>query len=622
MKNHFKETLSFCCVFLIASLSVFAQNQNIGLRKDTVAPSIYNNCHRIAYPFSASTINSNSREVPNSIIKNTLWRIIIGYSEIPQNETFFRPFFRIRDRLTNSVNGYYLTLFDSWIASIGGANVYLMDVSEVMSDETVYITGIINPIQPSSDYPASIPFVAQIDPVTGNVVNAVKFINNFNGVLYRITIDEPNSQILLAGEEFQHLDFNPIETTSYGAPAGFPKGNGIIVSLNLNQFANVNWIKKGSNLMNNSIFSNVGSSFNHIALTPDGYCAVGYMSTRNPPSNSVNSRIEIVGFDINGNVMWQNSLKVSNLFSRGAFAYYSSDFDRIFVLYQNSLTHRFGIISYNPTNGNHGPLTEIYLSGTGESNVAGMVKSDVNTPNTFTVGGMINQNGLHPGYVLSPFFLNVDFNSSLEKFEVAASGTVNTLLFEDGIDIFEPKLSSYFNSENHSFSMFDLDKEIEPFGLQEQTYLFASKNRNNESEIMVKVNQDHCLCPSYINTPSFYYFNVLDSPTVQLFDKDYALEEGTIDVNYDDLYGELECGNPDDTFYFGTFIDNKKELDSDALSYNSTVIIYDVLGREVFSGKYESFLVNRKRNSFTAECKVFFVVDRKNNERKKVVFLD
>src|SRR5690606_23670409 len=229
--------------------------------------------------------------------------------------------------------------------------------------------GYVHNFEQASLYSRCIAFVAELT-VTGEILSVSVLTNlktnpdepdNFHSNIlpYSIALDMLNSKLIIVGEKFNTNTFDPFPSTySFYTPEEEP-GKGIILALDYN--FDLQWSLMASNMLLNSTGDLSGPSlaslFSNVSITPFGYLITGQM--KYPvltPSNSINGlrRIEACLIDFNGATIWQKSVQVSNTLSKGSGGLFSVNGEKIFILYQNTYTHTFGLtaVDYATGNGN------------------------------------------------------------------------------------------------------------------------------------------------------------------------------------------------------------------------------------------------------------------------------
>ncbi|HTO14321.1 MAG TPA: hypothetical protein VLZ83_01020 [Edaphocola sp.] len=621
-----KNFLSYIILFLFfLSANPLIGQINTNIRKDTIVNAEYNYCQRIGFDLNAN--NNNFKNVPHTIIKNTKNYFLLAYNDISPESNSFAPYFRISDRYQNTIAGYFLTA-DFSSLGVGNVNVYLTDVSEISgSDYTVFITGFINPIDASPDYIRCIPFIAEIDMFNGSI-KQLKIVKNESIVFYRILHDSIKNQVIVSGEKFKNNSFDPMYYNNIGnSNIHSPEGDAIAISFNSMDLNEIKWNINGISMTEITGEECIGSTFEKVIRTPKGYFIVGRKIIDNYGQGifPVNGRVECVFLDFNGNIIWQKSLNLSNYFSRGVSAYYSQEYNKVFVLFQSTFTHGFGLFALNNDNGTHQNIT--FINGLpGETNVVDLFKW--NNESFITVGGMYQKSSSNS--VFTPFWASFKYNKIDDCFTYLDS-TLNTndksMGMDGGIDYYSSDFSEYFSWTYNSFSMFDVDKREFPFPPQlpftisyfiEPSFLFSTKDSLNSSVEIYKINFDHCSCPfDYGFELNSLCVNVPSLSPLNLIDLHYQIEN--IEQKYltlDLINAYLKCGM-NDSLTYPPFINIKTNMD---IGNFGNVIIFDVLGKVIFRGVYSDFLNNKSK--YNIINKVLFIKDLKTKETKKTVFLN
>lgn len=582
--------------------------------------SVYNYCQKIAY--SLNTVPPGIKDVPNTIIKNTPEHFLLGYADLHPDYGAYRPVFRIRDRFQNEIAAYYINVFHDELEEMGGGHIYLMDISEVSeSRQSFFITGFINPLYATDQYPPSMAFIAEVEMMTGTIRQAAILSDGANVIPYSILMNEDENHVLIAGELVEDNLFDPMSPT---AAAGYniignPSRRGVVICTDIGDISNKIWSIQGGNGMNNSSLFNEGSNFEKISWTPYGYCISGRMAVPNPsnPMYSHSTRAETILLDFSGNVVWQKSIMLSNSYTRAVSAYYAYAYDRIFVLFEDVYAHAFGVYAIDPATGAHGPVSEFFGFG-GESNAVNLMAKDPNGE-TFTVGGMVHGyfGGMAPG--AHPFFLKLKYNAVTEIVDVNGTSMNDFLVFEDGIDYSSPQIANYFGWDHHSFNMFDLDKRYIPDLPEEETYLFASKNSTYQSALLFKVNFDHCYCQIDMGMPIAATVTVPGSPTIEIRDWDIRLSGVSERTYANDLNGILECGDPD--MEYSPLQKAASRLIEQPFNAADLVTVYDIMGRALYNGSYGQFMSHKDAYTIGTDAQVLIIFNHSTQKRTKMVIV-
>lgn len=613
MSNRF---ILFFLGLLFSLLTVKTFGQGLPPR-DSTARSVFNYCQKMSYPLA--TVSGSAKDVPHTIVKNTGKYFLLGYSDYYSPSQGYRPTFRIRDRFQNEIAGYSITALSNLLDEVGSGDVYLTDISEILEEkESFFITGFVVPHYPNpvDANTTCIPFIAEISFFTGDVIQATALHNNT--VPYNILVNQEGQQVVIVGEEYKEQHFNPMTSMAFAHTEA--PGQGIIICVRQDDVSDVIWSYKASLDLNQSMDNNAGSLFEKVSLTPYGYCISGNMTMKNAPNPfyPYSNRIEGLLIDFSGNILWQKSIKTTNSMSRAVSAYYSSAYDKIFMLFHDTYAHAFGLFAIDPISGAHGPLSYVPLSG--ETNPSNILTKNPDSE-VITVGGMVSNYMSSMGYsssVFSPFFIRLKFDPNSETFNVNGSSGDDFLVVEDGIDYSAPDFSSYFAFSHNSFNMFDVDKRYVQHLPEQETYLFASKNVDYQTALLYKLNYNHCYCQTFRGSPATISYNLPDSPTVKLREWPVEPRQDIFMPHERPLDGDLICGEADDPYW--DIYKGSKTFNPAKPVIEGNVAVFDILGRELYRGTYESF-INSATKYAVAEGQVLIIVNQSNGKSQKVVFV-
>ncbi|MBX9449072.1 MAG: hypothetical protein KL787_04870 [Taibaiella sp.] len=585
-------------------------------KKKKAVATVNNQCQKYAYDLNTNP--SSLKDVPNTLLKNTSEFYLVGYSGFVGTDTLFKPHFTVRNRYQQEMASYHLNFFADESGEFNN-HIYLMDMSDITSRESFFITGFVKYV--SAGTPVCIGFIAEVELLTGAILQLSKIDENKSIVPYHILVNEEQGQVLVSGEEFVDQGFDPMDPSiTSNITYGDPPGQGIIICCSQDDISSVQWSYWGT-LMLTSGSQNVGSTFENISATPQGYCVVGKMTVEAAPNffYTHTTRIEAFHLDFGGGILWQKSLKLNNSYVRGVAAHYSEVYDRIFILFQDYYNHTYGLFAVDPSSGTHGPVCYIF-GMPGESNTSRIMSSTLDE-RQIIVGGM-GHNLHHPGTaVFSPFFAKFEFEPGPDTFRFAFGYNFDRFnSLDDGIDFNSPKISGYFNWANHSYGMFDIDKwQSNAVGVE--TYLYASKDSTYNSVLLYRVNFDHCNCDMVYRDLFVFPVAIPDSPQVYL--EAHDLQPVSYDSESIPLTkpATLICGNPDDPDAFSSQLPEQRSLEEPSepeLDGNKKVAVYDGLGRLLFRGTYSEFL--KDIHLYNLNMQMLIIVDLETQKGRKVIY--
>lgn len=597
--------------------------------------------HKVQYPLNITT--TSYKDIPNVITKKISENeFLIGYSDYVTSQNQVRPVFKVRDRYLNDIGQYYFDLFGAFMDDNGEGNIHLMDMSEVTGNNQIYITGFISLNNANSNgFPPCIPFVALIDLNTYDVVGASIIGDGSpyaNMVPYNIIYDQEHNHLIICGEEYDSLNFDPMSpSVSSGLQGTDLPGKGIVLCLNGEELSSQNWALRCSDLLSNGD-SNLGSNFENIAITSMGYTITGKVMSDVVGFGAYVSWPIVLHVESGGNVIWQKTFQISNNFARGCATYYSAHYDQIFVAFQNPYAHTFGLVAFDPSSGTHGPLS--YVLGMAEP-IAMRIGSYESVPEFIFVGGTeANPLNVHSG-ISSPFLANFIFDPNTLTFVATPNGSdVPAFSTPNGRYLSSPQFSNYFNWLNHSFGMFSLDdnSSINTGGVWNTSAIFASRDSTHNNIVFYKLTFYDESCNMTPRELSIYPWALTESPNVVLEAVEYRGDFYEPNRQYQDSsIIDLLCGYPDfqarpgnDDIRSGSnylkSIDNDVQFSGNELNNTSTdkqnqlVMIFDVLGKQIYKGKYSDFLNNKENYILTNEACVVFVRFIERNQTEKIVF--
>ncbi|GEM_PF-1832482 len=585
-------------------------------------------CHSVKHDLVATA--SGEKNVPNTIVRSKEATVLVGYSDYDQNGRM-NPVFSLRGPLSPETFRFTFAPLQQLENEFGiQCNTYLMDISEITSEGNFFVTGF-GYFGPDQVLPTCVGFVAELT-LDGQVIKTsiLKSFNaeheepdNFNALPYNIVVDEENAKVLVTGEHFNRRNFDPfVAAYDHYAPNEDP-GKAFILCLENGDF-NPNWAKIGTPYVNHADGTqsgNFASMFENVCITPDGYLAIGKMKagTFNLGSGA-STRIEAAMFDFSGNIMWQKSLKLNYAFSKGVSAYFSHDQQKIFLLYQNSFTHTFGLMAIDPATGVHGQASDI--PGPWPEGIASNIKRASPYDETLIVGGY-GSNLVAP-LTLTPFYVYLKYDAGLDEFMPISPDAL--VYLDGGISYQTPVLGGYFTFYNHSFNMFDIDKSYgfvsNPMAVSEGLNYFASKNAAIDEVVFYKTTDIHCYCARAQGNVYHFSYPVPDSPTLAIGELNMEISMVEAAADNRNPEGDLICGSYDGLEIIYPF-SAKKELElnkiNEAFKEDDLVAVYDVVGREVYKGKYGLFVQKVRLQS--ANEAVYVIINQATGKAKKAVFI-
>lgn len=585
-------------------------------------------CHSVKHNIVATA--SGEKNVPNTIVRSKEATVLVGYSDYDQNGRM-NPVFSLRGPLSPETSRFTFAPLQQLEDEFGvPCNSYLMDISDITSQGSFFVTGF-GYFGPDQGLPTCVGFIAELT-LDGQVIKTsiLKTFNaehiaqdNFNAMPYNIVVDEENGQVLVTGEHYNRLNFDPFVTAyDHYTPTEDP-GKAFIICLGSAEFT-PEWAKIGTSYVNHPDgmqSGNFASMFENVCITPDGYLAIGKMKAGTfNLGNSASTRIEVALFDFSGNIMWQKSLKLNYAFSKGVSAYFSHDQQKIFLLYQNSFSHTFGLMAIDPATGMHGQASDI--PGPWPEGIASNIKRASPYDETLIVGGY--GSNLGAPLSLTPFYVYLKYDSGLDEFMPISPNAM--VYLHDGLSYSTSVFGGYFTFNNHSFNMFDIDKSYafvsNPMAAYEGLNYFASKNAAIDEVIFYKATDIHCYCTREYGTVGHFSYTVPDSPTLDIAALNMEIIRVDAISQNRNPEGDLICGSYDGLEIIYPF-STKKEVELDKTNGNfneeDLVVVYDLVGREVYQGKYGSFI--KKVSLQSANEVVYVIINKATGKAKKAVFV-
>lgn len=582
-------------------------------------------CQEVTIPLVPNT--DVRKEVPNTLVKSYQNYIITGHTDLDAIDNYY-PVIHVRDREGNYYLSNMVKVLQAEIEELGGGGAYLMDMSEVTGNETVFLLGFVTFDNPG-DLPACRPFLIEMEIFSGAIVQQTILDWEHSLLPYRMEVNEDHDQIVVVGEMFNDWGFTPIGLAF--APIA-PQGKAFAINVSRSANIQTNWSLLGTLTINGTAELNIGSKFGGVKSTPSGYMIVGEMTTANPfPTSMIYpyaTRLECAHIDFSGSIIWQKSIKLTNNKTRGVNSYYSGKHDKIYVLFQDYVSHTYGLVAMDPNSGTHGPLTLTALPG--ETNTSDLVVPKNDDIENLAVGGLLsNQDPLNPSTFI-PFYHGYQYNPITQLFDVSSLHGMWGVVAYNGIDYSSNKLSDYFNWQNHSYSVFTRDNADIPNSSQifaHSTFLYSVKNSAMNSLLFKKINYisncgDVCATRLLGGTSNL---NIPDSPTMQIVEAVFIPTDATVEPDHFDLDPQLTCGEYDDHYsprYYYDNQDNNIDKPGAALSADASVRIFDILGKEIYKGKYSDFLGNRKKYTAELDGQLLIILDTKTGKTQKMTILN
>lgn len=588
-------------------------------------------CHSAKHDLP--TTPSGEKNVPNTIVRSKELTVLVGYSDFDQFGRI-NPVFSVRGPLTPETARFTFAPLEAIEEEFGvPAKTYLMDMSDITAEGTFFVTGF-GYFGPNLGPPSSVGFVAELT-LDGQVLNTsiLRVFNsinndnmdpdNFNAIPYNITVDADNGKVLVTGEQFNRRTFDPFVTSYDHYSVSDEPGKAFILCLDKNSF-NPFWSKTGTQYVNHqdgSQSTNFASMFENVCVTPMGYLAIGKMKAETFFSgNGASTRIEAVMFDFSGNIMWQKSLKLNYAFSKGVSAYFSQDNQKIYLLYQNSYSHTFGLVAIDPSTGVHGQMSDI--PGPWPEGIASNIKLASPHEEILIVGGF--GSNLASSTEMTPFYVLLKYDPGQDEFMPINN---NALIYlHDGITYQTSVFGGYFSAFNHSFNMFDIDRTYSfvhnPISAYEGLYYFASKNAGLDEVLFYKATEIHCYCPRGSGNVGHFSYTIPESPTLDIADLEIEMQMVATSLDERNPGGDLVCGSYDGIDFIYS-VSDKLDLKKTNGDFNEEdlVAVYDIVGREVFKGKYGVFVKSVQHEALSANPKVYVIINQATKKAKKAVFV-
>lgn len=601
-----------------AKLLLFSSLTIVASESDAQQLSDHTKCQEITIPLVPNT--NIAKEVPNTLVKSYQNYIITGHSDLDGIGNYY-PVIHVRDREGNYYLSNIVKFLQTDIEDMGGGGAYLMDMSEVTSNETVFLLGFVAYDYPGNR-PSCVPFLIEMDIFSGAVLQQTILDREHSSLPYRMEVNEDHDQVLIVGETFNDWNFNPIGLSL--APVA-PQGRAFAMNVARSSNVHTNWSISGTFTINGTTELNIGSKFGGVKNTPSGYMIVGEMTTVNPfPTSTIYpyaTRLECAHIDFGGNIIWQRSLKLTNDKTRGVSSYYSDQHDKIFVLFQDYVSHTYGLVAMDPNSGAHGPITLSVLPG--ETNTSDLLLAENDDEEVLFVGGMLSNQSPITSSIFSSFFHHYKYDPVTGLFDNTYLGGGNrgnnTM---NGIDYSSNKLAGYFNWQNHSFSMFT--KENISFPIINRTFLLVNKNASMDGLILNKLNTS-CggTCSDRLNINTFSV-NIPDTYTMHLSVSDLVPTDAWGERDNFDLDPQLTCGEYDDHYspkYDNGPKDHELKKAFKGIETEAIVSIYDILGKEIYKGRYSDFLENRRKYTAHLDGQMIIILDtRTGNVQKMSIF--